>query len=200
MTSLLMPSPPISISHRLFQCRYSNSRDVVASSPSFSGPAARAPQRPCSQARAGAAVVLIISSIVLCLCTRLPLGVCVNGKHPSPLPLPQLVLPAFYPPSWSQFLLFPIPRAPFAKIKMDFNYTQQYYTLVPKMHLHRRLICAYLFQTVPSYSSNQQFQIASIIFRIFSTSNFIIIFTHLNSNTRDSQESVSITTLKEIQK
>ena len=82
-------------------------------------------QRPCSQARAGAAVVLTISSIVLCLCTRLPLAVCVNGKHPSPLPLPQLVLPAFRPPSWLQFLLFPIPRAPFAKIKMDFNYTQQ---------------------------------------------------------------------------
>ena len=36
MTSLLMSSLPISISHRLFQCRYSNSRDVVASSPSFS--------------------------------------------------------------------------------------------------------------------------------------------------------------------
>ena len=36
MSSLLMPSPPISISHRLFRCRYSNSRDVIASSPSFS--------------------------------------------------------------------------------------------------------------------------------------------------------------------
>ena len=35
MSSLLMPSPPISISHRLFRCRYSNSRDVIASSPSF---------------------------------------------------------------------------------------------------------------------------------------------------------------------
>ena len=35
MTSLLMSPPPISISHRLFRCRYSNSRDVVASSPSF---------------------------------------------------------------------------------------------------------------------------------------------------------------------
>ena len=110
MTSLLMPSPPISISHRLFQCRYSNSRDVVASSPSFSDPAARVPQRACSQARAGAAVVLTISSIVLCLCTRLPLVVCVNAKHPSPLPLPQLVLPAFQPPSWSQFLLYCIPN------------------------------------------------------------------------------------------
>ena len=35
MTSLLMSSPPISISHRLFRCRYSNSRDVIANSPSF---------------------------------------------------------------------------------------------------------------------------------------------------------------------
>ena len=38
-------SPPISISHRLFRCRYSNSRDVVASSTSFFRPAARAPLR-----------------------------------------------------------------------------------------------------------------------------------------------------------
>ena len=50
MTSLLMSSPPISISHRLFQCRYSNSRDVIASSPSFSRPTARAPRTACSQA------------------------------------------------------------------------------------------------------------------------------------------------------
>ena len=35
MTSLPMSSPPISISHRLFRCRYLNSRDVVGSSPSF---------------------------------------------------------------------------------------------------------------------------------------------------------------------
>ena len=42
MTSLLMSSPPISISHRLFRCRYSNSRDVVASSSSFSRLAYRA--------------------------------------------------------------------------------------------------------------------------------------------------------------
>ena len=48
MPSLLMSSPSISISHRLFQCRYSNSRDVAASSPSFSRPAARAPRRVCS--------------------------------------------------------------------------------------------------------------------------------------------------------
>ena len=49
MTSLLMSSPPISISHRLFLCRYSNSRDVVSSSTSFSRPAPRAPWRACSQ-------------------------------------------------------------------------------------------------------------------------------------------------------
>ena len=30
-----MWSPPMSISHRHFRCRYSNSRDVIASSPSF---------------------------------------------------------------------------------------------------------------------------------------------------------------------
>ena len=46
-----MSSPPISISHRLFRCRYSNSRDVVTSSPSFSRLTARAPRRACSQAR-----------------------------------------------------------------------------------------------------------------------------------------------------
>ena len=51
MTSLLMSFPPISISHRLFRCRYSNSRDVVVRSPSFSRPAAGAPWRACSQAR-----------------------------------------------------------------------------------------------------------------------------------------------------
>ena len=50
MTSLLMSSTPISILHRLFQCRYSNSRDVVVSSCSFSRSAARAPRRACSQA------------------------------------------------------------------------------------------------------------------------------------------------------
>ena len=48
MTSLPMSSLAISISHRLFRCRYSNSRDVVASSPSISHPAATAPQRACS--------------------------------------------------------------------------------------------------------------------------------------------------------
>ena len=38
------------VSHRLFWYRYLNSRDVVASSPSFSRPTARAPRRACSQA------------------------------------------------------------------------------------------------------------------------------------------------------
>ena len=39
MMSLLMSPLPMSILHRLFRCRYLNSRDVVASSPSFSRPA-----------------------------------------------------------------------------------------------------------------------------------------------------------------
>ena len=43
MTSLPMPFLPIIILHQLFCSRYSNSRDVVASSPSFSCPAAREP-------------------------------------------------------------------------------------------------------------------------------------------------------------
>ena len=50
MTSLLMSSPPIRISHRVFRCIYSNSRDIVASSPSFSRSAAKAPRRAYSQA------------------------------------------------------------------------------------------------------------------------------------------------------
>ena len=55
LTSLLMSSPPISISHRLFRYsrywRYSSFRDVVASSPSLSRSAARAPRRvACPQA------------------------------------------------------------------------------------------------------------------------------------------------------
>ena len=45
-----MSYPPISISHRLFWCRYSNSKDVVASSPFFSCPATRAPMGACSLA------------------------------------------------------------------------------------------------------------------------------------------------------
>ena len=51
MTSLLMQSPLISISHRLFRSGYSNSRDVVARSPSFSRPSTRALRRTCSKAR-----------------------------------------------------------------------------------------------------------------------------------------------------
>ena len=45
-------SPPISISHWLFRCRYSNSKDVVASPPSFSRPSTWASRRACLQARA----------------------------------------------------------------------------------------------------------------------------------------------------
>ena len=52
LTSLLISSSPISIFHRLFRCRYSNSRDVVASSSSLSSSAARATRRACSQATA----------------------------------------------------------------------------------------------------------------------------------------------------
>ena len=52
MMPLLMTSLPISISHWLFRCRYSNSRStyIVASSSSFSRPTTRAPQRACLQA------------------------------------------------------------------------------------------------------------------------------------------------------
>ena len=39
----IMPSPPIGIPHRLFRCRYSNSRDTVANSPSFFRPVVRVP-------------------------------------------------------------------------------------------------------------------------------------------------------------
>ena len=52
MMSLLMSSMPISISHPLFQCKYTHSRDVVVSCPSFCCPAARARQRACLQAQA----------------------------------------------------------------------------------------------------------------------------------------------------
>ena len=45
-------SPPICIS--LFRCRYSNSRDVVASYPSLSRLTARTPQKACSQATSDA--------------------------------------------------------------------------------------------------------------------------------------------------
>ena len=55
MTSLQMSSAAISIWHLHFRCRYSNSRDVpvVASTPSFSRPAARAPRRAYTQANPG---------------------------------------------------------------------------------------------------------------------------------------------------
>ena len=50
MTPLLRSSPPInSISHTLFRCRHSNSRDTVASSPFYSHHAAR--RRPGKLAR-----------------------------------------------------------------------------------------------------------------------------------------------------
>ena len=61
MTSLLMSSPPISTSHRLFQCRYSNSRDVVAIYPFFSRPANRAPWRAGSQATQNAKIWLSLT-------------------------------------------------------------------------------------------------------------------------------------------
>ena len=48
MTSLLMSFSSVSISHRFFRCWYSNFRDVVASSPSFSLPP---PERPGELAR-----------------------------------------------------------------------------------------------------------------------------------------------------
>ena len=50
MTSLLTSSPPISILHQLFWCRYSNSRDIAESSPCSSRHAARATRRACLQA------------------------------------------------------------------------------------------------------------------------------------------------------
>ena len=52
MMSLPKSSPPKSISHWLFQCRYSNSTDIVASSPSFPRPATTFPRRACSWAKA----------------------------------------------------------------------------------------------------------------------------------------------------
>ena len=54
ITNVISANKNFAFSHRLFWCRYSNSRDVVASSPStpsFSLPSARAPRRACSQAR-----------------------------------------------------------------------------------------------------------------------------------------------------
>ena len=52
MMSLPKSSPPKSSSHWLFQCRYSNSTDIVASSPSFPRPATTLPRRACSWAKA----------------------------------------------------------------------------------------------------------------------------------------------------
>ena len=43
MMSSLMSSPPISISHRLFQCRYSNSRDELQVLPPFPAPKKKCP-------------------------------------------------------------------------------------------------------------------------------------------------------------
>ena len=43
MMSSLMSSPPISISHRLFQCRYSNSRDELQALPPFPAPKKKCP-------------------------------------------------------------------------------------------------------------------------------------------------------------
>ena len=51
LTSLLMSSLPISISQHLFRCRYSNSRDVVASSPSFSSLLLDHPREPARKLR-----------------------------------------------------------------------------------------------------------------------------------------------------
>ena len=62
MTPLLRSSPPInSISHRLFRCRHSNSRDAVASSPFYSHPSAR--RRPGELARR---LDIYIMSFLLC--------------------------------------------------------------------------------------------------------------------------------------
>ena len=41
--SSLMSSPPISISHRLFRCRYSNSRDELQALPPFPAPKTKCP-------------------------------------------------------------------------------------------------------------------------------------------------------------
>ena len=60
--ALLRSSPPNkSISHRLFRCRHSNSRDAVASSPFYSHPSAR--RRPGELARR---LDIYIMSFLLC--------------------------------------------------------------------------------------------------------------------------------------
>ena len=50
MMSSLMSSPSITISHRFFRCRYSNSRDELQALRPFPHPEARVPWRACSQA------------------------------------------------------------------------------------------------------------------------------------------------------
>ena len=62
MMSILISSPPITISLWLFWCRFSNSRDVVASCPSFPYPTARVFRRACSQASLFLACMPIILS------------------------------------------------------------------------------------------------------------------------------------------
>ena len=67
--TLVMSSPPISILHLLFQSRYSNSRDVVAISPSFPHnpppprplPTSRVPRRACSLA-----ICLVARPLIAC--------------------------------------------------------------------------------------------------------------------------------------
>ena len=49
-------------SHRLFRCSYSNSRDVVASTPSFFRPAIRVPRNACSQA-----IVNWVTDLIFCV-------------------------------------------------------------------------------------------------------------------------------------
>ena len=81
ITSLLMSSPPISISHRLFRCRYSKSRDVRSCKLS-----ARAPRRACSQAT----VLLLpfyifpqaLSFCVLCFAFQIQTTWCSPGNLP----------------------------------------------------------------------------------------------------------------------
>ena len=65
--TLLMSSPPISILHWLFQYRYSNSRDIVAISPSFP-PTTKTPLKACLPA--------------ICLVAR-PLVACKNRRFSS---------------------------------------------------------------------------------------------------------------------
>ena len=79
---------PIRISQRLFRCRYSNSRDVVASSPSFSCPATRVPGKACSQANQNASFLTpVIFTLVLLYADGTPYLIlldcklCINCIH-----------------------------------------------------------------------------------------------------------------------